>query len=179
MDADYFDWDPFRYTLLHYEKNEEFEFLVKTKVGFEMDQDKLWKYYCCSHTDFYLTDQCASILPKKLELLIQNWTQRHVPLRWPHSGLSDETEQCIKKGFNNDHSYEVLKILIQNAKKLGIDPNPKLGVDAEDLFVLADIHGVSIENFEPANCREWSFSHFAKRFLDTLLILLHIRYLHI
>ena len=123
----------------------------------------LRNYYPSDFAEFDLSNQIRNIAPQKLELLIQNWTQRNIPLTPNWQG-----EECIKNAFmytNKYSSYEVIKVLIfKNAKKIGIDPNPKLGDDAEHIFNRAHTrHGVNIENFNPAKCRGWTFAYFAKR----------------
>ena len=163
VDADNFDSNPLHYTLNHYRKSEEFQFLVKTQVAFNEDRESSITHHNIINETFYLSLCCISILPKRLESLVENWTKRSVPLVF--SKVFTEDEECIKNGFINEHSpYEVLKILIRNAKKIGINPNPKLGDDAEILFVYADIlHGVNTDNYDPESCKNWSFLHFLKK----------------
>ena len=163
VDADNFDSDPLGYTLNHYRKSEEFQFLVKTQVAFNEDRESsITHHNIINEETFYLSLCCKSILPKRLESLVENWTKRSVPLVF----RSYFTEKCIKNGFGNEHSpYEVLKILIRNAKKIGINPNPKLGNDAKELFRNARIlHGVNTDNYDPTSCKDWSFLHFVLNF---------------
>ena len=161
VDADNFDSNPLHYTLNHYRKSEEFQFLVKTQVAFNEDREASGTHHNMMNETFDLSLHCKSILPKRLESLVENWTKRSVPLVF----RSYFTEKCIKNGFGNEHSpYEVLKILIRNAKKIGINTNPKLGDDATVLFMYARIlHGVNTDNYDPESCKKWSFLHFLRK----------------
>ena len=130
-------------------------------MAFNEDREAARTLHNMMNETFNLSLYCKSILPKRLESLVENWTKRSVPLVYN----TYVTEQCIKNGFGNEHSpYEVLKILIRNAKKIGINPNPKLGDDAELLFIYAStLHGVNTENYDPESCKNWSFLHFVKK----------------
>ena len=166
VDADNFDFDPLFYSLIHYRKDEEFQFLVKTRVPFNEDRKLLSTYNAYSiltNRHFSLSYHLQSILPRRLELLIENWNHRKIHL--VSNRFFEESSTCIKDAFGNDHSpYEVLKILIDNAKKMGIDPNPRLGQNAEGFFIIAhDKFKVTTLGLDPDECRKWSFLRFVKR----------------
>ena len=164
-ELDYFDCDPLCYTLRHYGKVEEFEFLVKTQVKFGTEKSTwLSSYSYFLRNGFTLTQLChysrCNMVAKQLELLIQNWHQRYVPLQV--EGLEEE---CIIAAFFNQVSaHKLIEILLQNAEKIGINPNPKLGNRSILLFNVAfDRFGADTSKFDPKKCEGWSFLQFAKR----------------